>query len=93
MAEMRIAVGSDERTKLTDAATSGGARCWNDSNILAMGLRGVSIAVASEILDAWFAGQPDDSERANIELLKGMDCREGELAPFAATAHQIGGVQ
>ena len=93
MAEMRIAVGSDERTKLTDAATSGGARCWNDSNILAMGLRGVSIAVASEILDAWFAGQLDDSERANIELLKGMDCREGELASFAATTHQIGGVQ
>ena len=93
MAEMRIAVGSDERTELTDAATADGARRWNDANILAMDRRGVSIAVASEILDAWFAGQPDDSERANIKLLKGMDCREGELASFAATTHQIGGVQ
>jgi ribose 5-phosphate isomerase B len=151
MVEMRIAVGSDERTELTDAviaelvqrdmelelhgaltrgddpnwpvvasavasrvasgdipqgilfrwtgsgvsmaANADGARRWNDANILAMSLRGVSIAVASEILDAWFAGQSDDSERANIALLKGMDCREGELTPFAATANQIGGVQ
>ena len=77
----------------SDAATADGARRWNDANILAMSLRGVSIAVASEILDAWFAGQSDDSERANIALLKGMDCREGELTPFAATANQIGGVQ
>ena len=77
----------------SDAGTADGARRWNDANILAMSLRGVSIAVASEILDAWFAGQPDDSERANIEWLKGMDYREGKLAPFAAIAHQTGGVQ
>ena len=78
---MRIAVGSDERTELTDA------------NILAISLRGVSIAVASEILDALFAGQPDDSDCANIEWLKGMDYREGKLAPFAVIAHQTGGIQ
>ena len=76
----------------SDASTADGARRWNDANILAMSLRGVSIAVASEILDAWFAGQPDDSERANIEWLKGMDYRERKLAPLAAIAHQTGGV-
>ena len=78
---MRIAVGSDERTELTD------------DNVLAKSLRRVSIAVASENLDCWFAGQPDDSERANIEWLKSMDYREWKLAAFAVIAHQTGGVQ
>ena len=67
-----------------DAATADGARRWNDANILAMSLRGVSEAVASEILDAWFAGRADDSELANIEWVKDMDRRATGHAPPAA---------
>ena len=67
-----------------DAATADGARRWNDANVLAMSLRGVSEAVASEILDAWFAGRADDSELANIEWVKDMDRRGCGHAPPAA---------
>ena len=76
-----------------DAATADGARRWNDANILAMSLRGVSTAVASEILDAWFAGRADDSELANIEWLKSMDRRDGDFVRPAAAAPQTGGGQ
>ena len=75
-----------------DAATADGARRWNDANILAMSLRGVSIAVAQEILDAWFAGQPDGSERENIERLKAMDCR-GSAAVHPSTGLRANGPQ
>lgn len=74
-----------------DAATADGARRWNDANILAMSLRGVSVAVASEILDAWFAGRADESELANIEWLKNMDRPAGEPAQPAAAQHTGGG--
>src|SRR3989442_14407613 len=42
----------------TDAVTADGARRWNDANVLALSLRSTSYAELSEILDAWFAGQP-----------------------------------
>ena len=73
-----------------DAATADGARRWNDANILAMSLRGVSVAVASEILDAWFAGTPDDSERENIERLKEMD-DGGATSEPVSSGRQTGG--
>ncbi len=55
----------------TDAATSEGARKWNDANVLVMGLRLTSPEVAHEMLDAWFATEPDPSEQSNIARLEG----------------------
>jgi ribose 5-phosphate isomerase B len=51
-----------------DAATAGGARRWNDANVLALSLRTTSAAVLEEILDAWFAGAPsaEEDDRANV---------------------------
>lgn len=54
----------------TDAATAAGARKWNDANVLVMGLRLTSPTVASEMLDAWFAAEPDPSEADNIARLE-----------------------
>lgn len=54
----------------TDAATAEGARKWNDANVLVMSLRLMSPTVANELLDAWFAAEPDPSESANISLLE-----------------------
>jgi ribose 5-phosphate isomerase B len=45
-----------------DAETAEGARKWNDANVLALSLRVTSEAVLSEILDAWFAGEPSTAE-------------------------------
>ena len=45
-----------------DAETADGARRWNDANVLALSLRVTSEAVLSEILDAWFAGEPSTAE-------------------------------
>jgi ribose 5-phosphate isomerase B len=52
-----------------DAATAGGAREWNDANVLCMSLRATSIPVAQEMLEAWFAGVPtsDPAYRAMID--------------------------
>ena len=54
----------------TDAATAAGARQWNDANVLVMGLRLTTPEVAREMLDAWFAGEPDPGEAANIARLE-----------------------
>jgi ribose 5-phosphate isomerase B len=43
-----------------DAQTAGGARRWNDANVLALSLRLTSPAGLSEILDAWFAAEPSE---------------------------------
>ncbi|HEX2236350.1 MAG TPA: RpiB/LacA/LacB family sugar-phosphate isomerase [Actinomycetota bacterium] len=53
-----------------DAATAEGARRWNDANVLVMSLRATSPAVAQEMLDAWFATDPDPSESANVAALE-----------------------
>ena len=45
-----------------DAETAQGARKWNDANVLALSLRVTSEAVLSEILEAWFAGEPSTAE-------------------------------
>jgi ribose 5-phosphate isomerase B len=57
----------------TDAETAAGARRWNDANVLVMSLRLASPAVAHEILDAWFATEPDPSEADNIAKLESFD--------------------
>ena len=51
-----------------DAETADGARKWNDANVLALSLRSTSEALLSEILDAWFAGEPstDEDDSANV---------------------------
>ncbi len=54
----------------TDAETASGARKWNDANVLVMSLRLTSPTVASEMLDAWFATEPDPSEADNIARLE-----------------------
>lgn len=52
-----------------DAATADGARRWNDANVLALGLRLTSPALADEIVDAFLAGRPDREEAAEIAKL------------------------
>jgi ribose 5-phosphate isomerase B len=54
----------------TDAATAEGARRWNDANVFVMSLRLASPDVAHEMLDAWFATEPDPGEAANIARLE-----------------------
>jgi ribose 5-phosphate isomerase B len=51
-----------------DAATAGGAREWNDANVLCLSLRATSAAVADEMLEAWFAAKvtQDPAYRAMI---------------------------
>jgi ribose 5-phosphate isomerase B len=55
-----------------DAETARGARKWNDANVLALSLRATSEALLSEILDAWFAGEPspDGDDTANVRHLE-----------------------
>jgi ribose 5-phosphate isomerase B len=50
----------------TDASTAAGARRWNDSNVLAVGLRLTSEIVAAEMLDAFISTEVDETERAAI---------------------------
>ena len=54
----------------TDAETAAGARRWNDANVLVMSLRLTSAQVAGEMLDAWFATEPDPSEKDNVAELE-----------------------
>ena len=53
-----------------DAVTAAGARRWNDANVLVMSLRTTSAAVAHEMLDAWFATEPDPAEAESIASLE-----------------------
>jgi ribose 5-phosphate isomerase B len=54
-----------------DAPTAGGARKWNDANVLALSLRATSEPELREILDAWFAAGPsqEPDDVANVEHL------------------------
>lgn len=58
-----------------DADTAGGARRWNDANVLALSLRLTSQAELEEILDAWFAGAPsrDRGDVDNVAHLKEIE--------------------
>ncbi len=61
----------------TDAATADGARQWNDANVLALSLRSTSEAELTEILDAWFDGEPSpaDDDQANVDHLAEIESR------------------
>jgi ribose 5-phosphate isomerase B len=53
----------------TDRETAAGARRWNDANVLALGLRLTSPAVAREMVEAFFSTEVDPSESENIARL------------------------
>ena len=53
-----------------DAQTARGAREWNDANVLALSLRGTSVAVAREILGAWLAQPYGGTEDASLECIR-----------------------
>jgi ribose 5-phosphate isomerase B len=61
----------------TDAQTADGARKWNDANALALSLRATSEAELSEILDAWFGGEPsgDAGDTENVGHLSEIEDR------------------
>jgi ribose 5-phosphate isomerase B len=54
----------------TDAETARGARRWNDANVLALGLRLTTDAMAAEIVDAFLDGSVDASESAAINRVE-----------------------
>jgi ribose 5-phosphate isomerase B len=58
-----------------DSETAEGARRWNDANVLALSLRATSDAVLTEILDAWFSGEPspDEDDLENIRHLEEIE--------------------
>jgi ribose 5-phosphate isomerase B len=53
----------------TDPETAVGARRWNDANILALGLRLTSPALADEMLDAFLGTDTESDEAANVAKL------------------------
>ena len=60
-----------------DAITAGGARQWNDANVLCISLRSTSVQIALEILETWISNtEVDKSELSNINRLKSMDKQE-----------------
>ena len=66
-----------------DAQTADGARKWNDANVLVLSLRLVSPPVAAEMLDAWFATDPDPSEAQAIASLDASLAAKGPNATNA----------
>ena len=54
-----------------DAQTAGGAREWNDANVLCLSIRNTTPAVAKEILAAWFAGKPTN-EPAYAQMIESI---------------------
>jgi ribose 5-phosphate isomerase B len=52
-----------------DAETARRARLWNDANVVALSLRLTSEQVANEILNAFFATEPDPHEADTIAEL------------------------
>ncbi|MFI6932764.1 RpiB/LacA/LacB family sugar-phosphate isomerase [Streptomyces sp. NPDC050287] len=59
----------------TDAYTAGGARRWNDANVLALSLRLTSEPLLKEILDAWFAAEAsqETEDRENVAHVGRLD--------------------
>jgi ribose 5-phosphate isomerase B len=60
-----------------DAETARGARRWNDANVLALSLRATSLAIAKEILDAWFATAADHDPWNERQLERVRELDEG----------------
>lgn len=63
-----------------DAPTARGARVYNHANVLALSLRATSIAIAKEILDAWFstAWSDDEWNREQIARLSALEDKSPE---------------
>lgn len=53
----------------TDAETAKGARRWNDANVVALGLRLTSAAVAGEVLAAFLGTDADPGEAETLGRL------------------------
>jgi ribose 5-phosphate isomerase B len=53
----------------TDPETAAGARRWNDANVLALGLRLTSPALADEMIDAFLGTEAEADEAPNIAKL------------------------
>jgi ribose 5-phosphate isomerase B len=60
-----------------DAETARGARVYNHANVLALSLRATSVAIAKEILDAWFATDvsSDAWNCQQVERVSALDAR------------------
>jgi ribose 5-phosphate isomerase B len=58
-----------------DAETAKGARIWNHANVLGLSLRATPEAIATEILDAWFATprSDDDWNRLQMERVRAIE--------------------
>jgi ribose 5-phosphate isomerase B len=54
----------------TDAETARGARLWNDANVLALGLRLTTAAVAQELLSTFLATDPDPTDAHLVRRLE-----------------------
>lgn len=54
----------------TDAETARGARRWNDANVLALGMRLTTPALAREIVAAWLDASYEGTEGASLDALR-----------------------
>jgi ribose 5-phosphate isomerase B len=63
-----------------DAETARGARTYNHANVLAISLRATSIAIAKEILDAWFS-TPWSQDEWNEQQVGRIKALEGTGRP------------
>ncbi|KAA0232465.1 MAG: Ribose-5-phosphate isomerase B [Acidimicrobiales bacterium] len=50
----------------TDSETAGGARRWNDANVLALSIRLTTPTLAEEIIEAFLGNVPDPGESETI---------------------------
>ena len=65
-----------------DAETARGAKWWNDANVLVLSLRATSMAIAQEILQAWFSEQVKPDEHDCLAQLTAIEQKySGNLAP------------
>ncbi len=60
-----------------DAETARGARRWNDANVLALGLRLTTEALAAEIVDAFLTTDTDAGEADNVAAVEPVDPADG----------------
>ena len=60
----------------TDAQTAKGARIWNHANVLVLSLRVTSVAVAKEILEAWFDTPFSDDEWNLLQMRRVAEIEE-----------------
>ncbi len=56
-----------------DAPTAAGARKWNDANVLALSLRLLSEAVATEIVDAWLDTAYAGTENESLDRIRASE--------------------